>query len=454
MIFFTYKEPLPSSVKFQRIIMGWLAIAALFIQDINIVRAFFVLSAIGLITGTRYSPSTLFLKIVKKLFKISLVNISNHHIRYYQINSSMDFIDHFLRLIASSATLILLYLHQDTAAWMLMAFLSVFMMLSAYFGFCLSALVYIALLKLGRVQGTLCKQDEPGETKLNQNCTLARHCFTPYKRCDSCHVGITNCLGTKFNILVLVIGLVMSLFLFFENAYFVQANILIVMGLIFWLGYQINYNTDDLAESNNANVALNTKLRAYNLTLEEEVQKRTSEIAHLVNHDQLTDLYNRYWFENRSEVAIEEVKKESNHYVLAFLDLDHFKAVNDTAGHLAGDELLRKVSALMLSLTDKKDVVARLGGDEFGILCEGKSMDETIISMQKICDAIADFEFKWQEHSFHIGVSIGLVATSKETTDLYELFHQADMACYEAKDAGRNQVVQYRNNNKRSRKIR
>lgn len=437
--FIKYKVPDEKYVKFQRLIMGWLAVAALFTQNINLVLLFFGLTLIGTLTGTAYSPVSLFYKLIKKLFSFDLVNISEHHSRYYQINKSVDLIDHLLRIVAAGGTLILFELDFEVLGWGLMAFLSIFMMLSAYFGFCLSALSYIFLQSITTPKATTCSTNQP----VNKNCILASHCFTPYKRCDSCHVGITECLGTKFNTVVLIIGLALAAFLFVDNHYFIQLNIVFIIGLIFWLGYQINYSTDDLAQSNNKNIELNQELKAHMLSLEAEVQKRTSEIKHLVIHDQLTGVYNRYWFEQQAVKVVNEVKDGTVNYMMAFLDLDKFKAVNDTGGHLAGDELLRRITALIEESLSDGDSLARLGGDEFAILLKSDDIPKTKQRCDEICNAVHLFSFEWEDHVFSIGVSIGLVNVSKEIKDMTELFRMSDQACYAAKNAGRNQVILY-----------
>ena len=437
-----YKIPDEKYVKFQRIVMGWLAIAALFTQDTNLVIIFFALTLIGIITGTEYSPVSLFYKLIKKLFSFDLISISEHHSRYYQINKSVDLIDHVLRIIASGSALILFYLGFEIAGWVLITFLSIFMMLSAYFGFCLSALSYIFLQSMGSLSNSACTTNHT----LNQNCILASHCFTPYKRCDSCHVGITECLGTKFNTTVLIVGLALGSFLFIDNHYFIQLNIVFIIGLIFWLGYQINYSTDELAHSNDANLELNKKLKAHMLSLEAEVQKRTSEIKHLVIHDQLTGVYNRYWFENKATEVVNEVHAGDSNYMMAFMDLDKFKSVNDTGGHLAGDELLRRMTALIDGFLKENDSLARLGGDEFAIIFESDDIDETTQRCQKICTAVHEYSLKWEEYTFNVGVSSGLVNVTKDTQNMTELFRMSDVACYSAKNAGRNRVVLYNEN--------
>ena len=443
---YIYKIADPKHVKFQRIMMGWLAIASLFFREIDLVWVFFGISIFGLFTGTEYSATTLVYKFFNTLFKVNLVRVSEHHIRYYQINRSMDVIDHVLRLIASTVALAFFYSDLAIVAWGAMSFLSVFMMISAYFGFCLSALSYIFLesirLKLQK------KSESPficvspigdARPRFNENCILAKQCFTPYKRCDSCHINISQCLGTKFNSSVIVIGLLMAAFLFIDNHIFIQINILLVMGIIFWLGYQVNYNTDELTQSNDANILLNKKLKDHTLYLEAEVKRRTTEIEHMATHDMLTGLLNRFSFEKILTEALENVD-DSHSAHLAFIDLDKFKAVNDTAGHLAGDRLLCDMSSMFQETVGQDGVVARLGGDEFAILFQEIDETKAIQYCQDICDQAGIYAFIWEEQTLNIGTSIGLATLEASMQDLKAVIHHADEACYVAKKSGRNQV--------------
>lgn len=443
---YIYKNTDPKHVKFQRIIMGWLAIASLFFREIDLVWIFFAITILGLFTGTEYSVTTLVYKFFNSIFKINLVHISEHHIRYYQINKSVDFIDHILRLVASSAALSLFYIDLEIATWTVMSFLSAFMMISAYFGFCLSALIYIFLInirlkiqKKSEFSSTCTEQIDYDRLRFNENCILAKRCFTPYKRCDSCHINITQCLGTKFNSSVIIIGILMAAFLFIDNRLLIQINILLVMGIIFWLGYQINYSTDELAQSNDANISLNKKLKERTLFLKEEVKRRTAEIEHMATHDMLTGVLNRFSFEKILIKALKNVDgTRSSH--LAFIDLDQFKVVNDTVGHLAGDRLLCDMSSMFQKIVGEDGVVARLGGDEFAILFQGIDQIKAIQYCQEICDQAGSYAFIWEEKTLYIGTSIGLTTLEASMQDLKAVIHHADEACYVAKKSGRNQV--------------
>lgn len=123
------------------------------------------------------------------------------------------------------------------------------------------------------------------------------------------------------------------------------------------------------------------------------------------------------------------------------MDLDRFKIVNDTCGHLAGDELLRQVSCLLQSRCRKTDTLARLGGDEFGLLLYQCSLAEAQRVVQSLHESIQQFRFVWQDKTFTLGISIGVVAIDPCIWKLEDIINAADTACYAAKNRGRNQVV-------------
>ncbi len=126
------------------------------------------------------------------------------------------------------------------------------------------------------------------------------------------------------------------------------------------------------------------------------------------------------------------------------MDLDQFKVVNDTCGHTAGDELLRQISAMMRTRIRTRDTFARLGGDEFGVLLEHCPRAEAIRIAHALRELVQDFRFGWQDKSFVIGVSIGLVDISDVWENSASVLRAADSACYIAKDRGRNRVYLYK----------
>lgn len=158
-------------------------------------------------------------------------------------------------------------------------------------------------------------------------------------------------------------------------------------------------------------------------------------------HDNLTNLVNRQEFESRIDRALQDVKRNRDTHVLMFLDLDQFKVVNDTCGHIAGDELLVRTTKVLKSQIRERDTLARLGGDEFGILLEHCNKQEALETAHRIRNAVKASRFLWQGNPFEITISIGLVEINEHVSDHHELLSCADIACYAAKDHGRNGVV-------------
>ena len=166
-------------------------------------------------------------------------------------------------------------------------------------------------------------------------------------------------------------------------------------------------------------------------------------LSYHANHDRLTGLVNRYVFEHELENALSSVRFQNKLHVLLYIDLDQFKIVNDTCGHVAGDELLCQLSKMMLNLFREEDTLARLGGDEFGVLllnCNEETGDKIA---QKLLDMINNYRFIWEGQQFTISASIGLVEINNESDSIVSILGHADVACYAAKDAGRNQIKIY-----------
>jgi diguanylate cyclase (GGDEF)-like protein/PAS domain S-box-containing protein len=175
------------------------------------------------------------------------------------------------------------------------------------------------------------------------------------------------------------------------------------------------------------------------------VQKIAQEkLSYQAVHDSLTGLINRHEFEIQVSRLLTDTHSADDCHAMFFLDLDQFKVVNDTCGHVAGDQLLRRLGQLLLATISKRDTLARLGGDEFGVLLKHCTLDQAHRVANEILKAVMNYQFLWAGKIFRIGVSIGLVAITKTSTDFTELFRQADAACYLAKDMGRNRVHVYR----------
>lgn len=168
------------------------------------------------------------------------------------------------------------------------------------------------------------------------------------------------------------------------------------------------------------------------------------QLSYQASHDALTGLINRSEFENCLVSSLDSAHSNPDHsHALLYLDLDQFKVVNDTFGHIAGDELLRQIAELVKANIRSTDIVARLGGDEFGILLERCTEERAVEVAEAIRGAIEAHRFTWQESFTAARCSIGIVMVTQESPDVASIMSSADVACYSAKDMGRNQIHLY-----------
>src|SRR6266480_2541368 len=171
-----------------------------------------------------------------------------------------------------------------------------------------------------------------------------------------------------------------------------------------------------------------------------ERRRAARKLSHEATHDALTGLVGRKEFEERLARVLAEAAAGVVEHALCYLDLDRFKVVNDTCGHEAGDDLLRKIGSLLGGRLRSRDTLARLGGDEFGVLLEYCSLTKAEEIAGKLERAIEEFRYVWGERSFSLGVSIGVVAITAASGRTVDVLRAADQACYAAKDAGGNRV--------------
>lgn len=169
----------------------------------------------------------------------------------------------------------------------------------------------------------------------------------------------------------------------------------------------------------------------------------SEQLAYYANHDVLTGLVNRREFELRLARVLNSAREDQSEHALCYMDLDQFKLINDTSGHVAGDELLRQIGSLLNRLVRRRDTLSRLGGDEFGILMEHCNLEQARRVANKLRQTIEEFRFAWEDRVFTIGVSIGLVPITSASVNSIEILKQADAACYAAKDTGRNRIQIY-----------
>ncbi len=184
-----------------------------------------------------------------------------------------------------------------------------------------------------------------------------------------------------------------------------------------------------------------------------EAHNLSEELSYRSRHDTLTGLVNRHEFEHRLRRALETTRlrrvlsasgARTTEHVLCYLDLDQFKIINDTCGHVAGDELLRQIGALLTDKIRRRDTVARLGGDEFGVLMEDCSLEQAQRVANSVREAVERFVFQWEDKRFNVGVSIGIAPINQLTPSIIAALSAADSACYAAKEQGRNRIHVYR----------
>ncbi len=211
---------------------------------------------------------------------------------------------------------------------------------------------------------------------------------------------------------------------------------------------------DEIGELTRSFQSMRLTLAAYHGELQGEIDshRRTAEAlekekeraTYQASHDPLTGLINRREFERRLAEALLRCETDNNHHVLLYMDLDQFKIVNDTCGHVAGDALLQQIHHALKDRIRQNDSLARLGGDEFGVLLMHCNLQDALSVAENLRQSIQDFNFIWDEKSFTVGVSIGAVGIDKHSGDINSLLSAADSACYMAKERGRNQVQLYR----------
>jgi diguanylate cyclase (GGDEF)-like protein/PAS domain S-box-containing protein len=178
------------------------------------------------------------------------------------------------------------------------------------------------------------------------------------------------------------------------------------------------------------------------LVIQDESEKRRvgRRLSYEATHDPLTGLINRREFDRRLTRVITDQSSADAEHVVLFLDLDRFKAINDSCGHGAGDELLRSLGPVLSRHLRKRDTLARLGGDEFGVLLENCPLAEAERVAESLRAAIEQCQFEWGNRTFTIGASIGLIPASSDSGGIAAVLRAADAACYAAKEGGGNRV--------------
>jgi diguanylate cyclase (GGDEF)-like protein len=180
----------------------------------------------------------------------------------------------------------------------------------------------------------------------------------------------------------------------------------------------------------------------------EELESEKNRATYQATHDSLTGLINRREFERLLEEALQESQSDGSRHALLYMDLNQFKIVNDTCGHIAGDALLQQLNIVLQDRMRQHDILARLGGDEFGVLLRHCDLQNAIKVAENLRQTIKEFHFNWDGKTFVVGVSIGVVGMDTQSDDITALLSAADSACYMAKESGRNRVQLYERTDK------
>lgn len=174
------------------------------------------------------------------------------------------------------------------------------------------------------------------------------------------------------------------------------------------------------------------------------IKKMSDVLAYQATHDDLTGLLNRRAFEVKMHDILNNITPDEIH-TLCYIDLDQFKIINDTCGHLAGDSLLKIISSKINEHIRKNDLFARLGGDEFGVIFFNCDIEKAMILAENLKSIVSEIKFSWDSHTFNIGSSIGIVPITQGES-MTDLMMTVDTACYVAKDKGRNRIHIYKQN--------
>jgi diguanylate cyclase (GGDEF)-like protein/PAS domain S-box-containing protein len=174
-----------------------------------------------------------------------------------------------------------------------------------------------------------------------------------------------------------------------------------------------------------------------------EAHELSRQLSYEASHDALSGLINRREFEIRLQRALDSVQASDSSHAVCYLDLDQFKVINDTCGHIAGDELLRQLAQVLQGRVRSHDTLARLGGDEFGLLLHDCVIEDATSVAANLLKAVEQHQFVWGANTFSVGASIGLVPVSANFRRITQVLQAADAACYAAKDQGRNRIHVY-----------
>ena len=190
-------------------------------------------------------------------------------------------------------------------------------------------------------------------------------------------------------------------------------------------------------------LGLTQNFQAQHARLQQSLDTARQQIFFLTNHDALTGLPNRKSLEERLESALATARSQGATHGLLYLDVDWFHRINDSFGHVAGDELLRRLVPVLQAALREGETLARIGGDEFAVLLENCGPDFALAAGTQLRDAVQAWRFEWADKDYQVGVSVGVVAITRLTPSLSAILSEADNACFTAKEQGRNRVFAF-----------
>lgn len=206
---------------------------------------------------------------------------------------------------------------------------------------------------------------------------------------------------------------------------------------------QVSHGKNTLPEIKSLQSTINQisrEMQHVEADMRHRIQDAQAQLRYQARHDALTGLVNRQELERRLQQALQDVKLHRANHVFCYMDLDQFRVINDTCGHLAGDEMLRQISMILSQRIRAEDTFARLGGDEFGLLLSYCQVEKAIEIAAQLRQMVETFRFMHEGRLFQTGISIGIVEITSDLKDVGQITRHADAACYVAKDNGRNQI--------------
>jgi diguanylate cyclase (GGDEF)-like protein len=175
-----------------------------------------------------------------------------------------------------------------------------------------------------------------------------------------------------------------------------------------------------------------------------EISDINKTLEQITNHDNLTSLYNKMYIESQIQQEFNKAKRYGNIFSVLFFDIDDFKGVNDQYGHLAGDEVLKKIAETMKNHLRQSDIIGRYGGEEFLILLPETNLESASMLAQRLRTTTESMTTQYKDTDIKVTISLGVVQFRPDIKNASQMIHEADLALYHSKKNGRNRVTRYK----------